>query len=107
MVPADASTALQHSHDRFRAATQAIGVMWTNSADGNMTGEQPGWAGLTGQSQAEYSGFGWAAAVHPDDAQPTIDAWNQAVAERRLFVFEHRVRRPTASGAGSRSARCR
>ena len=90
---ANAATALQHSDDRFRAAMQAIGVMWTNNADGRMAGAQPGWAGLTGQSQAEYSGFGWAAAVHPDDAQPTIAAWNEAVAERRLFTFEHRVRR--------------
>lgn len=87
------AAALRHSVDRFGAAVQAIGVMWTNSADGRMTGAQPGWAGLTGQSEAEYSGFGWAAAVHPDDAQPTIDAWHQAVAERRLFTFEHRVRR--------------
>jgi PAS domain S-box-containing protein len=90
---ADAAMALRHSNDRFSAAMQATGVMWTNSADGRMSGEQPGWARLTGQSPAEYSGFGWAAAVHPDDAQPTIDAWNAAVAERRLFTFEHRVRR--------------
>jgi len=32
-------------------------------------------------------------AVHPQDAQPTIDAWNLAVAEMRPFRFEHRVRR--------------
>lgn len=31
--------------------------------------------------------------MHPDDAQPTIDAWNMALAEQRTFVFEHRVRR--------------
>ena len=88
-----ASAALRHSEDRFRAAMQAIGVLWTNDAEGRMAGPQPGWAGLTGQTEAEYQGFGWAAAVHPDDAQPTIDSWLQAVAERRTFVFEHRVRR--------------
>ena len=88
-----ADLALQQGHDRFRAAIQAIGVMWTNDASGRMAGPQPGWAGLTGQSEAEYRGFGWAQAVHPDDAQPTIDAWNQAVAARRTFNFEHRVRR--------------
>ncbi len=48
---------------------------------------------LTGQTRAEYEGFGWASAVHPEDAQPSLEAWNQAVAERRMFVFEHRVRR--------------
>ena len=87
------ATQLLHSNERFSAAMQAIGVMWTNSADGRMTGAQPGWAELTGQSEAEYRDFGWACAVHPDDAQPSLDAWHAAVAERRLFTFEHRVRR--------------
>jgi PAS domain S-box-containing protein len=47
----------------------------------------------TGQSEEAYQDYGWASAVHPDDAQPTIDAWNQAVAEKRTFEMEHRVRR--------------
>lgn len=85
---------LEHEKDRFRAAIEAVeGVLWTNDATGRMVGEQPGWAALTGQGPAEYQDYGWAEAVHPDDAQPTLDAWNEAVAERRTFVFEHRVRR--------------
>jgi PAS domain S-box-containing protein len=88
-----ANEALRASEARFRAAVDAVqGVLWTNDAAGEMTGEQPGWSALTGQSFDEYQGFGWAAALHPDDAQPTIDAWTLAVAERRPFVFEHRVR---------------
>ena len=88
-----AEAALQRSEDRFRAAVEAVqGVVWTNTAEGQMRGEQLGWAKLTGQSYDEYQGFGWAAAVHPDDAQSTVDAWNIAVAEKGLFVFEHRVR---------------
>lgn len=88
-----ATVALAASEARFRAAVGAVqGVLWTNNAAGEMVGEQPGWAALTGQDYDDYQGFGWAAAVHPDDAQPTIDAWNAAVAERRAFVFEHRVR---------------
>ncbi|WP_158258334.1 PAS domain-containing sensor histidine kinase [Rhodopila globiformis] len=85
---------LAESESRFRAAVQALnGILWTNSAAGAMDGEQPGWAALTGQIRDEYQGFGWAQAVHPEDRQPTIDAWNAAVAARRPFVFEHRVRR--------------
>jgi PAS domain S-box-containing protein len=85
---------LAASEARFRAAIGAVeGVLWTNSAVGEMVGEQPGWAALTGQATAEYQGFGWATAVHPDDAEPTIQAWLAAVAERRPFLFEHRVRR--------------
>jgi PAS domain S-box-containing protein len=84
---------LQRSEERFRAAVAAVqGVVWTNSASGEMRGEQPGWARLTGQSFEAYQNFGWADAVHPLDAQPTIDEWQLAVAKRRPFVFEHRLR---------------
>nr|WP_294501015.1 PAS domain-containing protein [uncultured Rhodopila sp.] len=85
---------LAESEARFRAAVQAVnGILWTNNAAGEMVGEQPGWSTLTGQSQEEYQGSGWAQAVHPDDARPTIDAWNAAVTGSKPFVFEHRVRR--------------
>ncbi|WP_082543215.1 type II toxin-antitoxin system ParD family antitoxin [Sphingomonas sp. Leaf339] len=91
---AEREAALAHSNGRFRTAMDAVhGVLWTNSADGQMQGEQPGWSALTGQSVDEYQGFGWADAVHPDDAAPTIAAWNAAVEARSMFVFEHRVRR--------------
>ena len=85
---------LRASEQRFKAAVGAIeGVLWTNNAQGEMIGEQPAWAALTGQGFDEYQGYGWARAVHPDDAQPTIDAWNKAVEASVLFEFEHRVRR--------------
>ena len=85
---------LQQSEQRFRAAVEAIeGVLWTNNASGEMVGEQPKWAELTGQTFDQYQGFGWADAVHPDDAGPTIAAWNEAVRLEVPFVFEHRVRR--------------
>ena len=95
---ADREAALAQSNRRFRTAMDAMhGVLWTNGADGRMIGEQPGWAALTGQSEAEYQGYGWADAVHPDDAQPTVDAWQQALAAKSMFVFEHRVRRHCGS----------
>lgn len=84
---------LRASEARFRAAAQANSLLWTNNAKGEMEGDQPGWSAFTGQSKAEYQGFGWSKAIHPADAQPTIEAWLEAVAERRTFNFEHRVRR--------------
>jgi PAS domain S-box-containing protein len=84
---------LRESERRFKAAIDAIdGVLWTNNPDGEMVGGQPGWAALTGQAYEDYQGYGWAKAVHPDDAQPTVDAWQIAVATRKPFIFEHRVR---------------
>lgn len=91
---ARAEAELRASNERFRAAVQATrGVLWTNDPEGRMVGEQPGWASLTGQARAEYQGYGWSAAVHPEDVQPTIDAWEEAVKKRETFIFEHRVRR--------------
>ena len=90
----DANEALRLSDLRYRTALEAANsLIWTNDASGKMVGEQPWWAAITGQSYDEYQGYGWASAVHPDDAQPTIEAWNTAVASRSMFVFEHRVRR--------------
>jgi len=85
---------LKRSEARFRAAVDAVSsLMWTNTAEGLMVGEQPDWAEFTGQSYEDYQGYGWADAVHPDDAQATLEAWNEAVAERKTFVFEHRLHR--------------
>ncbi len=85
---------LAASNTRFRAAVEAVhGVLWTNTPDGRMEGEQAGWAALTGQSADEYQGFGWANAVHEEDRQASIDTWNQAVATKSTYVHEHRVRR--------------
>ena len=85
---------LRASEERFRAAVSAVsGIVWTNNAEGEMAGEQPVWGAFTGQRKEDYQGYGWSRAVHPEDAQPTIEAWNLAVAEKRTFEFEHRVRR--------------
>lgn len=83
---------IEKSEKKFQAAIEAVeGIIWTNNADGEMIGEQPGWAELTGQRFEEYQGYGWAKSVHPDDAQSTVDAWNRAVANRSTFESEHRV----------------
>lgn len=84
---------IRERDERFAALIAATGqIIWTNSADGQMTADQPAWGAYTGQSPQQYRGFGWADAVHPDDQQPTVDAWNEAVAARKMFIFEHRVR---------------
>lgn len=94
----EAESALKLSEERFRAAVGAVsGVLWTNDSEGRMAGDQPGWAALTGQRRADYADYGWSDAVHPDDAQPTVDAWAKSVASRSIFEFEHRVRRRDGS----------
>jgi len=90
----EAARQLELSEQRFRAAIDAVaGVLWTNSPDGRMVGEQPGWAALTGQSTEEYQGYGWSEAVHPADLAETLEVWQRAVAERGTYEVRHRVRR--------------
>ncbi len=82
------------SEERFRALVDATDqYIWTNDPEGRMTGDEPGWARLTGQTPAEYAGYGWSDAVHPDDRAPTLVAWRRAVTNRSRFEVEHRVRR--------------
>ncbi|MBB4008577.1 PAS domain S-box-containing protein [Rhizobium taibaishanense] len=91
---ASREAALRLSNRRFRTAMDAVhGILWTNGADGRMEGEQAGWSALTGQTQAEYQGYGWSQALHPDDVQNSIKTWEQALATKTMFVDEQRVRR--------------
>ncbi len=84
---------LRLSEARFRAAVQAVrGVLWTTDAEGRMAGDQPGWTAITGQSTSGIRRLGWADAVHPDDAQPSLEAWRDTVRDKRTFTSEHRLR---------------
>ena len=99
---------LRQSRERFQTAARAVSdLIWTNNARGEMEGDQPGWGGFTGQSYDDYQGYGWAKAVHPEDAQPTIDAWNEAVAERKMFVLSTACGGTMAFGGCSPSVLCR
>ena len=90
---ANAEEKIKASKKKFEAAILAVeGIIWTNNPKGEMEGEQPGWEKITGQTYEEYQGYGWAKAVHPDDAEPTIDAWNEAVKNKITFEFEHRLK---------------
>lgn len=89
----EARKLIEQSEKRFEAAVKAVqGILWTNNGQGEMEGDQPGWAALTGQTYDEYQGYGWANAVHPDDSAASVVAWNEAVEERKTFIFEHRLK---------------
>ncbi len=85
---------LRHSEERFRSLIEATSqIVWTNTAQGEMRGDQPGWARYTGQRYAQYQGYGWADAVHPDDREYSVEEWKKAVSNRAIYHIEMRVRR--------------
>jgi PAS domain S-box-containing protein len=87
-----AEASLRLSNQRFRAAVDAVqGVLWTNSSQGRMMGEQPAWSALTGQTYQEYKGTGWTRALHPEDAPRSLKRWRAALRDRKTFYDEQRV----------------
>ena len=82
------------SEQRYRSLLEATAqTIWINNPEGEMRGEQPGWAALTGQSYEEYQGHGWTQAIHPQDRDRTVALFEAAVRTGGVFLCEHRVRR--------------
>jgi hypothetical protein len=80
-----AKAKIQESKNSFKQLLPQEGILWTNNAK-----EMEGAARLgfpPGQTYEEYQGYGWTNAVHPDDTQPTVEAWNEAVKERKIFIL--------------------
>ncbi len=84
--------ALQQSEERYRSLVIATSqIVWTTDAQGQVM-DMPYWRTYTGQSEAEVKGWGWLAAVHPDDRDRTTNAWNQALQTKSLYDTEYRIR---------------
>lgn len=84
---------LTQSEARFRALAQATGqIYWITDAQGHLA-DTTSWCAFTGQAAHEAGGDGWAAALHPDDREPTLADWKAAVAAGRPYRHEHRARR--------------
>ncbi len=84
---------LRESEERFRTLIEtSAAIVWKTSPSGELTPPQVSWTAFTGQTQAEYEGFGWLQAIHPEDRTATLEAWNSAVADHTLFSIDHRLR---------------
>jgi PAS domain S-box-containing protein len=89
-----AERALADSERRYRALIDATTqIVWSTRADGHVIREQPSWGAFTGQSFAEYCGWGWIEAIHPEDRAHTNDSWIAAVTNVTIFEIEHRLQR--------------
>jgi PAS domain S-box-containing protein len=87
-----AGEALEHSEKRYRSLVEATAsIVWNTPANGEFGGDQPGWQEFTGQSAAEYRGWGWIEKIHPDDRARTAAAWQEALEQRSTYEVEHRV----------------
>jgi PAS domain S-box-containing protein len=89
-----AAEALRASEQRHRSYIELTGQFgWTTNAEGKLEEDLPAWRMFTGQSEEEIKGAGWAKALHPDDVERALEAWNKAVAAKSPYEIEYRVRR--------------
>ncbi len=89
-----AEAELAISEARYRALIQATAkIVWSATPQGAAKAILTEWRAFTGQTQAQEAGFGWLNAIHPEDRQPTMRAWQRVLSDGAVFDVEHRLRR--------------
>jgi len=61
--------------------------------DGSADAVNRAWQEYTGDSVQRPNGWGWQAAVHPDDLAGFVDEWNATLASGKPFAAEARIKR--------------
>ncbi|HEX7829223.1 MAG TPA: GAF domain-containing protein [Thermoanaerobaculia bacterium] len=87
--------ALQRERARYKTlvfAAPTRQALWVARPGGEIFDDLPGWREITGQTQEEVQHGGWMNAIHPDDRVPALRAWHEAIASRKPFMREYRVR---------------
>jgi PAS domain S-box-containing protein len=87
-----AEQALARSESRFLDfADTAPAMLWVTEPDGTCSFLSRGWYEFTGQSEEEGLGFGWTAAIHPEDRDEASRAFRAANERQKEFSHENRI----------------
>ena len=89
-----AQNLLRESEGRFRTVADSAPVLiWTSGRDKLCDFVNKGWLEFTGRTMEQNLGNGWAASIHPDDAQHCLDIYQRAFDAREPCEIEYRLRR--------------
>src|SRR5882762_8135347 len=89
-----AAQTLELERKRWRSLTEALPqLVWTAKPDGTSDYFSTHWTEYTGVPEAGLLGWRWMEVLHPDDLENTRQVWADAVAGRRPYDVEYRVRR--------------
>jgi len=93
-----AAAEIKRSEERYRSLVQGgAQVVWVAAPDGAMKEDSPEWRRLTGQSEQEYTGFGWLESIHPEDRERVERDWRECVRTGKIFDDRYRIRTKGAS----------
>jgi PAS domain S-box-containing protein len=85
---------VSHSADQLRDFIDSIPTLaWSAASGGTAESFSQRWLDYTGLSALEAAGWGWRAAIHPDDLSRLLDAFHRARESGQPFEFEPRPRR--------------
>ena len=88
-----AAAEIKRSEERYRSLVQGgAQVVWVAAPDGAMKEDSPEWRWITGQSEQEYTGFGWLKSVHPEDRERVERDWRECVRTGKIFDDRYRIR---------------
>ncbi|MEO8427551.1 MAG: PAS domain S-box protein, partial [Verrucomicrobiota bacterium] len=80
--------------DTYRFLTETMPqIIWTSKPDGNLDYCNERWFDYTGLTFEQTKGFGWEAALHPDDLQNSVENWIHAFQTGGDYQVEHRFKR--------------
>ena len=86
--------ALRRNEQQLRDLIETIPAMaWSTLPDGSNVFVSRRWTEYTGLSAEDTAGWGWRAAVHPDDIDRYIEKWHASLATGESFEDEARFRR--------------
>jgi PAS domain S-box-containing protein len=82
------------SSDKFRIAIDTIpGLVWTALPDGYVDFLNQRWLDYTGMTLEQAIGWGWQAAISPQDVSRLVDYWKSVLAAGKPGEIEARLRR--------------
>jgi PAS domain S-box-containing protein len=85
---------LRASEVNLRRVIDAIPTLaWCNLPDGPNEFLSKGWHEYTGLAPEESHGWGWSAALHPDDLPPLMEKWRKMLVSGESDEIEARLRR--------------
>ncbi|HYZ87452.1 MAG TPA: PAS domain S-box protein, partial [Bryobacteraceae bacterium] len=90
----EAERAVRDSEERWRTLTRTLPqLVWAATPDGEIEYVGPQLVEYSGVPESDVLGWDWLKLLHPDDCETTRRVWMDAVAERRIYDLEFRIRR--------------